>query len=349
MARTRLSHCSFIPLFFTVLALVAILLGWQPATLWAQNTSTDAAKKTAAPAAKKTESKKVAANPANKTAAKNDKTDQPPPSENVSLYTSDGLKLQATFFPGTKGNQSVPVILLHMWKGNRGDFANLPLFLQSQGHAVLVPDLRGHGDSVRMQSSSRPLEAEKLPRAQYLNMVDYDVETLKKFLMEKNNKGELNINKLCLVGAEMGAVVAIDWARLDWSWPPLNTGKQGQDVKAVVLLSPQWSFHGITAKQAMAHRLMLGVLSTMIVVGKDDPKAVQQAKRFEAIFLRSSPAATAEKIEDRTFFYVPLDTSLQGTKLFSVPTLKMNERIAYFIEIRLVNQNFPWSDRSQGR
>ena len=280
--------------------------------------------------------------------AQDKEADKPPPSEDVVLDTKDGLKLHATFYPGTDGNQSVPVILLHMWKGSRGDYGELAPYLQLQGHAVLVPDLRGHGDSVTVQGLNRPLEAAKLPRAQFLRMVESDLESLKKFLMRKNNAGELNINKLCLVGAEMGAVVALDWARMDWSWPVLNTGKQGQDVKALVLLSPQWSFHGLNVKAAMAHRAMLGELSVMIVVGDGDSRAVQQAKRFEAIFRRNQPKATAEKIEDRTLFHVKLDTSLQGTKLLGVPSLKLKQRIAYFIELRLVNQNFTWKDRTPG-
>ncbi len=63
-------------------------------------------------------------------------------------------------------------------------------------------------------------------------MIDQDLEACKSFLMDKNNAGELNINKLCVVGVEMGAVVAVDWAAWDWHWPRLATGKQGQDVKA---------------------------------------------------------------------------------------------------------------------
>ena len=81
-----------------------------------------------------------------------------------------------------------------------------------------------------------------------------DVEMCKAFLMEKNNNKELNIDKLCLVGAEMGAVVAVDWAARDWSWPILPGRKQGQDVKALVLLSPEWSFKGMTIGPAINKR-----------------------------------------------------------------------------------------------
>ena len=45
--------------------------------------------------------------------AKNAAANPPPPPEPVDLTTDDGLELNATFFPGTKGKDSIPVILIH--------------------------------------------------------------------------------------------------------------------------------------------------------------------------------------------------------------------------------------------
>ena len=48
------------------------------------------------------------------------KTKEPPARVELAgneLITSDGVRLTATFFPGTEGKETVPVILLHMWKG----------------------------------------------------------------------------------------------------------------------------------------------------------------------------------------------------------------------------------------
>ena len=123
----------------------------------------------------------------------------------------------------------------------------LAKFLQKEGHAVLVPSLRGHGNSVNVQGSGRKLLASTLNPAQFQLMVKQDMEACKAYLMAKNNAGDLNIEKLCVVGAEMGAIVAMNWAVEDWHWPVLTTGKQGQDVKALVLLSPPMAFHGIKA------------------------------------------------------------------------------------------------------
>jgi len=131
------------------------------------------------------------------------------------LVTRDGMHLAATYFPGTEGKETVPVILLHMYKGDRTEYGQLAAYLQSQGHAVLVPDLRGHGESTTGANLRMPLSATNLARDDFANMVRFDMEALKEFLRAKNNEGLLNIQKLCVVGAEMGASVARYWTRLD--------------------------------------------------------------------------------------------------------------------------------------
>ncbi len=138
-----------------------------------------------------------------------------PEPEDYILPTSDGLQLAMTYYagptyPDTKDKQIIPVVLLHMWKQSRHDFKELAPFLQKQGYAVLVPDLRGHGDSKRLKGDRRDetLNAEKMSPQQLPLMATEDMMAVKQFLWERNNKGELNIDKLCIVGAELGASVA---------------------------------------------------------------------------------------------------------------------------------------------
>jgi hypothetical protein len=109
------------------------------------------------------------------------------------------------------------------------------------------------------------------------------------------------------------------------------------------------AFHGLQTKQALANKLMLSRLSVMIAVGKKNSRAVREAKRLEAIFKRNQPYATAEKMTDRTLFYLPMDTSLQGTKMLGESSIRLEPRIAWFIEKRLVDQNYPWKNRNPGK
>ena len=269
-----------------------------------------------------------------------------PAPEDVGLTTKDGVQLKATYFASTKGKEAVPVVLLHMYKGNGGDYRELALALQSLGHAVLVPDLRGHGGSTQVVGAKKPLEAASLGKRDLVAMVTQDMEAVKKFLLEKNDEEELNIEKLCVVGAEMGANVALDWARIDWSWPVLATGKQGQDVKALVLISPQWSFRGLSVQPALAFPPVRSQLSAMLIVGEGDRGAKRDAVRLQKIFERYHPDPPKEKwLEQKDFWYIPLQTSLQGTKMLDVGELKVGLKIAQFIKIRIVDKSFPWKKR----
>lgn len=271
-----------------------------------------------------------------------------PPEEDVELPTTDDVLLKGTFYPGTRGKDSVPVVLLHMYKGSRKDYARLALFLQKQGHAVLVPDLRGHGDSTQVSGKARPLNARSMSSAEFEPMVEVDLEACKKFLVDKNNAGKLNIEKLCLVGAEMGAVVAIDYARLDWSWPDLVNVKQGKDVKAVVLISPPWAFRSLQMRPALERPDILKKISTLILVGQENKRSLSEAERLYSMLKRFHPSADDKDPAERTLLFKPLPTSLQGTKILDAPELQVPvpEWIAWFIKVRLVDQSIPWKMRT---
>lgn len=281
-----------------------------------------------------------------------------PAPEQISLITDDRLTLQATFYPGVdaanRGKEIVPVILLHGYKGNRNDLADLATTLQTQmsadekpvGHAVIVPDLRGHGESIHIEGRPRPLEVDRLRPEDFKNMVRFDLEAVKKFLMSKNNAGELNIEKLCVVGADMGAVVAANWAATDWSWPVLAGQKQGRDVQAIALLSPPRDFKGLNIYQAIEHPALQRNLSILITVGEGNQRSLTDAKSVHARLEKTHlepPAAEAATL--KTLFFDPKPTSLQGTKMLG-ERLGVEENLQQFITLRLVNRPFPWRDRS---
>ncbi len=276
--------------------------------------------------------------------------DEIPKPEDISLKTDDGLDLKATFYPTSLGKKekkdAVPIIILHAWKGDRGDCQALAEFLQEQGHAVVIPDLRGHGQSTQIvrQDGTKV----KLNTAAQLKPVDFqmmagvggDLETIKSFLVKLNNNGELNIEKLCVIGSEMGAVVAINWASLDWNWPVLATGKQGQDVKAVVAISPEWNFKGLGISSALAEQSIRSEISFLIIAGKGNSKAYGDAKK---LFQTLERFHTDEDKKD--LFLLAPETKLEGTKLLNEKSLNLNEKIGRFIELRLVKEKFPWAER----
>jgi alpha-beta hydrolase superfamily lysophospholipase len=280
--------------------------------------------------------------------AKSDKEKIPEPEEPV-LTTSDGVRLVMTYYPGTRGRETVPVVLLHMAKGGRTDYTSLAKELQSQGFAVIVPDLRGHGDSTKQKvgGTEYTLSAAKLPVDQYKLMVDKDMYAVKEFLWEKNNAKEFNLNKLCVIGAEMGASVAMNFTALDAAGygdsdrgPYYGPLQLGRFVKALVLLSPEISFKGLPL--APLPEDLRKNLPVLILVGKDDPKILGDAERVSKIFKRIPP----KKDEDTTYFFRTLETKLQGTKLLEPKTLPTVPWILQFLRIRVVQtddaKNWTW-------
>jgi alpha-beta hydrolase superfamily lysophospholipase len=284
---------------------------------------------------------KATAPPAGKAKTAGPKVPEP---EDVSLSTKDGLSIKATYYPGTGKKEAVPFILVHGFEGQRGDFHSLAIYLQSLGHAAIAPDLRGHGQSKAQRGGGGAvtLDPDKMTRPALEEMV-WDIQACKPFLMEKNNAGELNIEQLCVIGAEFGAILATHWAALDWSQQDLPAYKMGKDVKALVLLSPPSSLKGVTIQKALASPAVKTQLSVLLVAGSEDSKASAEVKKLNS----SLQAAHAKNPDDKAIYLVQPDTTLSGTKLLG-SGLEVKEMIASFIDKRLVDRrsNFAWQNRT---
>jgi pimeloyl-ACP methyl ester carboxylesterase len=257
------------------------------------------------------------------------------------LTTRDGVQLAVTYLPGTKGKNTVPVVMLHAYKGDRRDYQRLAAHLQTLGHAVIVPDLRGHGASTH-STSGPPLTPGNV---NFQAMAAYDMEAVVNFLVEKNNRQELNLDALCVVGAEMGAAVAVAWAAIDWSQPV--GAPWGQDVKALVLLSPKVAFRNLRLNDALRNPAVSKDLSVLLLAGKDNARAAAEASRLHALFAagRQEPA----RKEDRDLFFPRLDTALQSTDLLAEGKLGLAATIGEFIDLRLIALRIPWKARSAAK
>lgn len=268
----------------------------------------------------------------------------PPEPEDIELVTKDGVLLKATWYASRKKTEAVPVILLHQYRGSRADYRDLALYLQvEKEHAVIVPDLRGHGDSLKWErgEASGRFDVERLRPEDFDLMASQDVEAVKRFLVRKNNDKELNIEKLCLVGAEMGALVGIRWSWGDWAWGSqrASTVKQGRDVKALTLISPELRFKNLQASQ-LATPPIGGQVAIQIVAGANDPKAVKNARQLNNLVKK----LYVDKQEQMLYLDIGYKTRLQGTKMLG-EKLGLEERIATFIELRAVKQPFSWTER----
>ncbi|MEN6457339.1 MAG: alpha/beta fold hydrolase [Thermoguttaceae bacterium] len=284
------------------------------------------------------------------------KADELPKPEEQTLRTDDGIDLAVTYYPGTKGKDTIPIVLLHGYKQSRIEYKDLAPALQALGYAVIVPDLRGHGESTRRHGVGKDesLDAARMSPAQFGQMVRADMKAVKDFLWERNNAQQLNVDKLCIIGADMGASVAVNFAAFDATgygaggvfYGPL---KLGRFVKALVLISPRWSFPGLPLALSARNPVVQRDISMLILVGKEDGKALSDATKVHGLFKNSHINPSHDgKIEKQTLFFGTRATSLQGTKLLD-PKFNVQSLIAEFIELRLVkseeSRDWTWRER----
>ncbi|MCO6454515.1 MAG: alpha/beta fold hydrolase [Pirellulaceae bacterium] len=283
----------------------------------------------------------------------------------VGLDAKDGWKLAGTYYEGTKGKAAVPFIMVHGWEGRRGEYDYLARSLQQLGHTCLTVDLRGHGGSIRYRTitgEEKEILPEDLSRADIERMVN-DVEAAKDFLMKENNAGKCNIEQLCVIGSEVGALTVMNWACLDWPLRGRVLGTRANEpkfnVKALVLLSPVQTFKGVTAQSvALKHPAILQGLSILILAGsQESSKAFGDAKRIYSALerARTKSSRSGEDSANVDLFF-PVDgnglpTSLQGTKLLQAPReLRIYDYVTYFVKVRLTDRaaDLPWEERSAG-
>jgi pimeloyl-ACP methyl ester carboxylesterase len=279
----------------------------------------------------------------------------PPDPEPIGLQAADNVLLKATYWePLRVGKKVVPILLLHGWDGRRQEFDRLGGKLQAQGHAVLSLDLRGHGGSTSIKRANSingdPIDRQRFSKDDIERML-LDVQAAKNFLIEKNNEEKLNIEQLCIVGAELGALVALNYAVLDWNRPVVGGVKTGQDVKAVVLLTPPQNFKGISYAPVLTQNVVRGEMSTLILVGSDDAGGLSDAKKLFASLARfhvKLPENTAEeeKAERLDLFLQEINSNAAGTGLLTASS-KADAAIAQFVNLRLAKKSdqFLWMNR----
>jgi len=150
------------------------------------------------------------------------------------LHSFDGTPLAASFYPSKLGSTAPVVMLVHEANRSRKDFEEpvaelkgqgLAEHLQEEGYAVFSMDLRGQGQNPRrvLGASDRSLLAEDL-QAAYV------------FLLDRHNRGDLNVAKFGMIAVGEGANLAVAWAYQPGA--AVSTEGRPSDLNALVLISP---------------------------------------------------------------------------------------------------------------
>jgi len=153
----------------------------------------------------------------------------------------------------------------------------------------------------------------------------------------------LNLNALVVIGVRDGCVLAATWAKRDWSFPNVGSRKQGHDVKALVMISPERMLKGVPVETALSDP-RIAALPTMIVVGKgseEESDATRIHKRVTAVKRRLSGGRDPEGLNLLT-----VREPLGGPNLVT-QSPKVIPEIVKFVteEIEISEVDNPWIHR----
>ncbi len=274
------------------------------------------------------------------------------------LRTDDGWQIPITYYESKKKKDAAVVVLLHMKGGNRLVWQNgFAQRMNNLGYAVITVDLRHHGRAKSPQDLLNALgQANKgkaanakgdLKKADFQSMVTQDLEAVKKFIYEEHQKKMLNMRKLAIVAPEMSAPIALNYTVLDWSKRPHPDGAndrlrtpRGQDVQAIVLISPDSSCPGVSTTPALMKNIKRAPISFLVCVGEKDTRDKKQARRL----FDQMGGKIKKKGDERGKFYQAYPVKLRGTDLLG-KNLRTEAHILGFLEKYLNKLDTEWRNR----
>jgi hypothetical protein len=122
-------------------------------------------------------------------------------------------------------------------------------------------------------------------------------------------------------------------------------GKQGQDVKALVLVSPQWKFRGIPLQQAMRLQPLKQNVAWLLIYGEQGSGQATDIKRILRQLERFHPEPESAQAPPRDLAVVPFPSALEGSSLVSQVGTPIEDSIIDFLTIHVADQEHPWIKR----
>lgn len=268
------------------------------------------------------------------------------------VSTSDMFPIKFSYYPasaekndGDLSNASV-VILLHGEKGSRLQWDKgsapagktpFPAVLQELGFAVITVDLRKHGQSV-ISGQEEPVTNEDYSK------MGFDLVAVKDFIQELHMKKELNMAKMAIVGTGFSAAIAAAFAQADWERTPHDDSPvpamrtpRGQDVKALVLLSPDAAAGRLSTTRSLSY-LNKQNLAFLFMAGKQDTLDKGTAKNCFKV------GGSDKKKDGRVQLFEP-DLKERGIDLFGKNPAQVEVPILKFLDEKLKKLTIPWGDR----
>ena len=279
-----------------------------------------------------------------------------PTSRVETVSAPDQFPIRFTYYPAIADKEKQPdgtsesgvVVLLHGDKGSRNNWdkesapagqKTFPTLLQEQGYAVVTVDLRKHGQSV-IEGREEPLQNDD-----YLKMAAGDLKAVKDFIQTEHQAKNLNMAKMAIIGVGFSAPVATAFSQFDWEQKPHDDSPieasrtpRGQDVKAIVLLSPEAAAGRLSLNKSLVY-LTRQNLAFLLIAGKADGADKGTAKNaFKAC------GGATKKTENRVYLFEP-DMKDRGTDLLGKGNQAIEGTILKFLDLHLKQIAVPWADR----
>lgn len=261
------------------------------------------------------------------------------------LIGSDNWPVKISYYPSSAGKDSPVVVFLHGEDQHRGfweiEGKSWPAELQKKGVACITVDLRKHGES-----KPPGVERVKLGTRDYQAMAGVDMAAVKRFIFKEHQAEKLNMRKMGIVASEMSCAVALVYAALDWEkkpWPDAAVMSartpRGQDVHALVLVSPDERVAGLSTGRAVsALRHPSRGIGVLVIYADKDPSDAGAAHDIFESFKKSETEGQPRIYE------IKFPSKSQGVELI-VENSQAQTAFLKFIQKSLGELQIEWVDR----
>jgi hypothetical protein len=243
------------------------------------------------------------------------------------MQVAEDVILMTKYYPSRLGTTAPVILMIHEKDRSGKDFEDPILDLkgvglaehfQAQGYAVLIPDLRGQGTNPRRALSPRD----------WRQMID-DLQGAYHFLLDRHNRGELNVGKLGILAIGEGANLAAAWL----STPGGAVASEGRvsDASALALISPMAEGEGLRLSQVMAQ--LANRLPIQIIVGEHDLVSGDPVRAVQPIVKRGQQ----NKVDFK-------DSQFHGYKLLKLEP-QVTTDLARFFEGTIKYKTGDWEPR----
>ncbi len=187
----------------------------------------------------------------------------------VTLTTTDDYAVSGWYFrPRT--TEAPALILLHMFGSDKSAFTKLAGKLVVEGYAVIAIDFRGHGETLDPQGRNDGYKA--LKESDFQAMLN-DVQAAHEFL---GRQLEVDAERVGIIGASIGANLAIMYASQDLR------------VRTVVALSAGQDYKGLVPAEYLD---ALGRRPLYLICAKQDEYSWQSSLALEKLALKADPVS----------------------------------------------------------